>query len=291
MRVYFCPYCAAMWASMRPLYEEHIDAGDEVYVMPLPYAKKDAAGFEGKYLVDHGFPVETVEPGEIEDADRIYIHNPYDDDNRITRVEPRFWSDRLKKCTKELVFVPYYTMGGDLQSIILSPGVHNADRIIVWSEGQKEHYRRTLQVYYGEDWTDKITVKQRPAPKHYDIPPEWSRMQGKRVVFLGTSIGALLRERDAELQKIRVIVKQYQQDGICLLWRPHPLYEATIKAMLPGLEKKYRNLVALYLGENYGIFDLSPDFERAVYLSDEYIGDPSSVVSFFQEQGKPVVII
>ena len=45
-----------------------------------------------------------------------------------------------------------------------------------------------------------------------------------------------------------------------------------------------------YREEGWGIYDDTPDMDRAVAISDGYYGDASSIVQLCQEAGKPVMI-
>ncbi len=40
--------------------------------------------------------------------DVIYIHNAYDNCNRVTSVHSKFYSGNLKKYTEKLVYIPYF---------------------------------------------------------------------------------------------------------------------------------------------------------------------------------------
>ena len=66
--------------------------------------------------------------------------------------------------------------------------------------------------------------------------------------------------------------------------------EATLSAMRPQLLKQYENIVREYRAGGWGIYDDSPDLDRAIAVSDAYYGDPSSVVSLYQQTGKPIMI-
>ena len=77
---------------------------------------------------------------------------------------------------------------------------------------------------------------------------------------------------------------------MALLWRPHPLIQATIESMRPQLWEEYRELRDRYVEEGWGIYDDSVDLDRAVVLSDAYYGDASSVVGLCQTAGIPVMI-
>ena len=297
--VIFCPYLSAMWASLAPLYAEHVAAGDNVIVMPIPFTTRDRNGIPMTYRVD-AFPVPTVEPSSswLRDIhpDALYFHYPYDDRNAVTIISREFFSSRLAEYTDDLIYVPYYTMpcgaGGDVDHIIVAPGVLKADHIIVYSEASRAKYIDVLHRSTHADWSSRVIVKNRPKPQTYTMPQEWAEIsRGRDLIMLGTSLGAVIYNNAVELAKIRHVIESAQKTDTCLLWRPHPLYDATLTAMLPELRRSYREIVETFIEYQQGILDTSWDLERAVALSSAYIGDPSSVVGFFREQGKPVTII
>ena len=80
------------------------------------------------------------------------------------------------------------------------------------------------------------------------------------------------------------------RDDVALLWRPHPLIKATIESMRPELWDEYKKIVDKYIAEGWGIYDDTPDLDRAIALSDAYYGDPSSVVQLCQNAGMPAMI-
>ena len=62
------------------------------------------------------------------------------------------------------------------------------------------------------------------------------------------------------------------------------------RSMRPRLWQDFQNIVAQYREEGWGIYDDSPDIDRAVALSDAYYGDSSSVVQLCKKAGVPVMI-
>ncbi len=292
MTVYFLPHCAAMWRSLAPLYREHLQAGDDVSVMPIPYYGRDSAGQMEYGHYDDSFPVPVKDYRRVDlsavHPDRIYIHNPYDADNRITSIDPAYYSDRLKTMCGELYYAPYYTVGfgGDIESAIIAPGVQNADKVVVWSEQQKQNYQRFIS-------PDKLIVKEYPAlSDRADIPDDWQQViKGRRVVLFNNSLGALMAGPKQELQKVENIIRQFVRDpSVCPLWRPHPLYVDAINALFPQYGGLYMRSLRLFADLD-GIFDLSWDLDRAVLTADEYLGSPSSVAQVFRDLGKPVRIV
>lgn len=289
VRVLFCPYCAGMWRSLEPLFKQEKKAGHDVRTMPLPYYVRDLSG-ECREKKNDGplFPtgINLVYDMDIAEwhPDRIYIHNSYDGGNRITCVDPAYWSEKLRACTDELVYVPYYTIAdGDIESALRAPGVHNADRIIVWSEAQAANFYRHV-----EPW--RVYVRQRPKPRKKKIPAEWAgKINGRRVILVNNSIGSLIASPDRELKKLAHLFTEHRSTGDCILWRPHPLFLATIRAMFPMYEREYMALFDRFPDD--WILDETWDVDRAIQAADEYLGDHSSLVYAFRETGKPIKII
>lgn len=286
MKVFFLPYCASMWRSLAPLWQEHKDAGDDVSVIPIPYYGRDRSGALATYHWDicrYPVPVRQGVCISEEHPDIIYYHNPYDGDNTITSVEPTMYSGELKRVTDELIYAPYYTegMGGDLESAVRAPGIDNADKIITWSEDQQKAYQ-----YWHPD--KEVVLKKRPALPPAEVPPEWERrINGRRVIFFGTSLSSLMRDPKSEIKKIDQVIRTTED---CLLWRPHPLFVDTINALFPQFGNQYMKCLQRF-AQTEGIFDDSWDLERAAVIADEYLGDPSSVVKLFWDQNKPVRLI
>ena len=91
---------------------------------------------------------------------------------------------------------------------------------------------------------------------------------------------------------MKLVFKIFQEnkDHIALLWRPHPLIEATICSMRPQLWADYQILVEEYKAQGWGIYDDSPELDRAIALCDAYYGDYSSLVQLCQSVRKPILI-
>lgn len=75
-----------------------------------------------------------------------------------------------------------------------------------------------------------------------------------------------------------------------LLWRPHPLIQATIESMRLQLWEEYRKLREGYIEDGWGIYDDSADLDRAVVMSDAYYGDQSSVVQLYRQLRKLIML-
>lgn len=284
--------------------EEHYEA--DLYPEYVPITRFDEYDFENRR------------------PDMIFIHNPYDGFNYVTSVHPFFYSENLKKFTDELIYIPYFVLGEidpdnpdavkGMEHFCLTQGVMHADKVIVQSENMKKAYVKVLtdfmKEHTGKDtreyWEKKILGLGSPKfdkimntrKEDVAVPEEWRKViekedgSWKKIILYNTSVQALLDHKEKMNRKIRDVLRVFQknQEEVALLWRPHPLIEATIQSM--GLEggDEYREIVKAYRAEGWGIYDDTADLDRAIALSDAYYGDGSSVVQLCQERGMPVMV-
>jgi len=325
--VVFLPYKASMWDSLESIWKAADEDPDcDAYVIPIPYYDKNPDGsFGERHYEAPLYPkyVPVMHYGEYDFEKRrpdvIFIHNPYDECNYVTSVEPFFYSKNLKRYTEKLVYVPYFILGeiepDDQQAVegmkrfCLVPGVMNADKVIVQSEDMRQVYINVLVEASGEQtrkyWEKRILGLGSPKvdkvlntkKEDLEIPEEWLKIikkpdgSWKKIVFYNTGVSALLRHDEKMLEKMRDVFKVFYEnrDEVALLWRPHPLIKATIESMRPQLWAEYEQIVRKYREDGWGIYDDTADMDRAVCLSDAYYGDGSSVVQLYEKLEKPVM--
>lgn len=256
--------------------------------------------------------------------DVIYIHNAYDDSNLVTCVHLRFFSSNLKKYTEKLVYIPYFVLEeidpNDQEKIdamkhfCFLPGIVNADRVILQSENMRQIYmneyakvvetaggtidRKQLEEKFLGTGSPKFDKVMSTKKEDLDIPEEWLRIikkpdgSWKKIIFYNTSVTPLLQREERMLEKMKDVFNIFKRccDEVILLWRPHPLIKTTIESMRPQLWNVYNQIVKQYKDEGWGIYDDTPDVDRAVVLCDGYYGDPSSIVQLMQKVGKPVML-
>ena len=326
--VVFLPYKASMWDSLESVWKAACEDPDcDVYVLPIPYYdRKPDGSFQNMHYEIEQYPKEVpvvrYETYDFEKRrpDMIFIHNPYDDCNYVTSVPPFFYSRNLKQYTDCLVYIPYFVLGEiepdneqaveGVEHFCTAPGVIHADKVIVQSEKMRQVYVNVLTKAAGKEtrkyWEDKILglgspkfdKVQRTKKEELEIPKEWLEIickpggEWKKVILYNTSVSALLEHQENMLKKIESVLRVFREnrDWITLLWRPHPLIEATICSMRPQLWADYQELVHKYQIEGWGIYDDSPELERAITLCDAYYGDWSSLVQLCQKAGKPIMI-
>ena len=324
----FLPYKAAMWDSLESVWKAaDEDPACNALVIPIPYYDKNPDGSfrEMHYEIDQfpdNVPVMGYETYDFESRhpDMIFIHNPYDDGNYVTSVHPFFFSKNLKRFTEKLIYIPYFILdeiAPDNQAAVegirdfcLAEGVLNADYTIVQSQAMRQIYVNVLTKHFSEElrpyWENKILGLgspkvdrvRNPRKEDLELPEEWEkrirREDGSRrkVIFYNTSVGALLQNGEEMLDKIERSLRIFEEnrEDVALLWRPHPLTEATIAAMRPQLKERYDRIVREYRVAGWGIYDDSPHMDRAIAVSDAYYGDNSSIVWLYKQTGKPLMI-
>lgn len=323
----FLPYKASMWDSLESVWQA-ADADPEwdAYVIPIPYYDRRPDGRLGQLHYEGGqfpnyVPVTGYRDYDLAQRrpDVIFIHNPYDGYNRVTSVHPDFYSDALKRYTNQLVYIPYYLEDEAefdnreriqmFENFYVTKSVSNVDKIFMQSEffrnicidslirhfepQSRPHWEKTLYGT-GSPKIDQILKKSRHPQ---EIPLEWSKIlekedgTRKKIILYNTSIAALLESQEKMLEKMRDVFRIFRENRseIALLWRPHPLIKTTISSMLPRLWAEYQELVDTYRAEGFGIYDDTPDTNRAICLCDCYYGDRSSLTCSCRKIGKPIL--
>lgn len=274
-------------------------------------------------------PITRYDEYDLEERrpDVIYIHNPYDECNHVTSVHPYFYSKNLRNFTNKLVYIPYFILGeidpddqaeiDRMKHFCFTPGTIFAHQVIVQSENMRqiyineyikaakemglpgEHVDRKLQekkfLGLGSPKVDKVLNTRK---EDLEIPTEWRKViekpdgSWKKIVFYNTSVSPLLHHEKKMLQKMESVFEIFKEnrDEVVLLWRPHPLIQATIESMRPQLWEAYREIRDRYIEECWGIYDDTADMDRAIMLSDAYYGDMSSIVQLYQQTRKVAMI-
>lgn len=164
LEVVFLPYKASCWDSMEPLWEaSKKDDACEVYVVPIPYYDRGVDGsfnryhYEGEKMPPH-IHVVHYENYDLQKRwpDTVFIQNPYDQNDPCISVDPRFYSQEIKKVADTLIYISF----DETEKSCITPGVLNADMVIVPSEEVKQRYVNILIKEFGEstktDWESKI---------------------------------------------------------------------------------------------------------------------------------------
>lgn len=324
----FLPYKASMWDSLESVWKAaDEDENCDAYVIPIPYFDRNADGSLGEIhyegdLYPSYVPITAYDAFDLEEQrpDMIFIHNPYDEYNRVTSVHPDFYSSKLKNYTDSLVYIPYFILSEiepenelaieGMEHFCKTPAVLNAHKVIVQSEKMKQVYVKVLTKWQGEHtrakWEEKILGLGSPKvdkvlntrKEDLEIPQEWLRIiekpdgSWKKVIFYNTSLTAMLQNSDKYLDKVEDVLRVFYEnkDEVALLWRPHPLLMSTIESMRPELRERFSRVIRKYKDEGWGIYDESAELDRAISVSDGYYGDMSSVLHLCKEQNMQTMI-
>lgn len=318
----FLPYKASMWDSLESVWKAACKREEcEAYVVPIPYFDKTEEGGFGQehYEIDQypdDVPTTNYEEYNMEERcpDIVFIHNPYDDYNRVTTIHPNYYVKELKQYVGKVVYIPYYvsnefnpndlTIQKDKTSFVMTPGVIFSDYTIVQSENTRQLYLNILRKQCPDvEWETKILGLGSPKIDRVQdcmrddrkLPDEWRKIiynesgKRKRVIFYNTSLYDLLNSNDM-LEKIEDTIQYFATNKeVVLWWRPHPLYEETLEAMLPMLVERYRAIIKEYKDNKIGIFDEGMDLDWSIAEADAYYGDGSSVSILFKYANKPVM--
>lgn len=332
--ILFVPFKPDYWYTMDTLYKKYAeDEKNDIYVMPLPYFEKDAKGKLGElHYEDKGYPdyLNTVlyENYDLEKRhpDVIIMQNPYDECNYTASIAPVYYSDKLRKNTEKLIYIPYFMMDDfyeDEKKAVKTmdyfcrvPGIVRADEIILQSEQMKKMYVGYLTEMAGEDtseiWEKKITTwetleieKPSRKSKEYknyvlaNVKAEWKdkivRADGSLRKVLLTSVGPASLVQNGEklalkLKNMYDIIEKTKED-IVLIYRPHECMNDVMKNAPSKLVAGYYDIENILKNTDNIIFDEETDIKTLISLCDAYYGDMCSTSRACQVEGKPVMIM
>ncbi len=300
----FLPYKASMWDSLESVWmAADADPDCDAYVIPIPYYDKNPDGSlrEEHYEADkfpEGVPITHYSEYDFgkHHPDMIFIHNPYDYGNYVTTIHPFFYAEKMKQVTDCLVYIPYFATSGSMgEDKAWCPVYDYVDYIVIQSENYRKYYSPQIPdekfLPFGSPKFDKVIRKcQNPATP----PKDWSeRAKGRTVFFYNTSLNGMLQNTVLFLKKMQYVFETFKNnEGACLLWRPHPLFESTLYAMRPECLEIFNALKEDFKKQENWIYDDTPCVEDTIAFCDAYIGDEaSSIVSLFGVAGKPIYIL
>ena len=317
LKITFMPYKASMWTSLESIWEAA--AGDEnceVKVVVIPYYTLDSNGNEAELnyeaaLFPDYVPITDYRAYALESErpDMIFIHNPYDGDNNVTRVPEQYYSYNLKQYTERLIYSPYGLMGYYNPSqgafMCVTNAVHSSDKVLVQSEKVKNIYinhgiERNKILALGSPKIDAV-IKGLKEPKTY--PPEWKRkLEGRKVFLLNTHLSYFIywynyqkkyekKESLAEWTHENILDNLLNREDCALIWRPHPLLKDTLKSRELYTTLDFIELCERRIQESdNGVLDTKGDYALSFRLSDALITTYSSMISEYMISGKPVYI-
>lgn len=315
-RVLFLPYKYSMWDSFASIFEaSKEDENCEAYVMPIPYYDKDQEGNLTEMHDESGSYPDDVriiswqdhQVDEI-DPDVIFIHNPYDGNNRLTSIHPDYYTNKLTSKNRVVIYVPYYVSYTEDAgiSVFMGGAEYYTDYVIVQSEWYKEKFELEMFkhnilndgnkfIVLGNPKYDKI----RSLNKYeYPLKDDWKEKlfdeSGKQkfTVLLDTTIEVLTKGKEKTLKKVEEVIDFFEkQKDFALIWRPHPLIKPTLRNMFPELVPEYKKLVDRCKNLDNCIFDDMNDMHTAIAWSDAFMGKYGSMIELYRVTKKPTIML
>lgn len=315
-RVLFLPYKYSMWDSFASIFEAaKEDENCEVYVMPIPYYDKDQEGNltemhdeSESYPDDVGIISWRGNQVDEIDPDVIFIHNPYDGNNLVTSIHPDYYTNKLVRNDRVVIYVPYYVSYTDDEgiSVFMGGAEYYTDYVIVQSEWYKEKFEFEMLkhnilndgnkfIVLGNPKYDKI----RSLNKYeYPLRDDWKEKlldasgNKKFTVLLDTTFEVLTKGRGKTLKKVEEVIGFFEkQKDFALIWRPHPLIKPTLRNMCPELIPTYVKLVDRCKNLDNCIFDDTNDMHTAMAWSDAFMGKYGSMIELYRVAKKPTIML
>lgn len=326
-RVLFLPYKYSMWDSFASIFEAaKEDENCEAYVMPIPYYDKDQEGNftemhdeSGSYPDDIG--IISWQDNQVDeiDPDIIFIHNPYDGNNRLTSIHPDYYTNKLVRKDRVIIYVPYHVFYKDNEGSPIPVGVSEfyADHVIAQSEWHKRQFEIALDNYKKSneglneliasfDNGNKFVALGNPkydkarslSKSNYPLNDDWKKVlfdsseNRKFTMLLDTTIRIILLKKESILNKVNEIIDFFEKhDDFALIWRPHPLIVPTLRNMHPELVSEYNKLVNRCKNLNNCIFDDTNDMHTAMAWSDAFMGKNGSMIELYRVTKKPSIML
>lgn len=315
-RVLFLPYKYSMWDSFESIFEAaKEDENCETYVMPIPYYDKDQEGNlteihdeSGSYPDDVG--IISWQDNQVDeiDPDVIFIHNPYDGNNLVTSIHPKYYTNKLVRKDRVVIYVPYYVSYTDDEgiSVFMGGAEYYTDYVIVQSEWYKEKFELEMIKYNILNDGNKFIVLENPKydkirslnKYEYPLKDDWKEKlfdeSGKQkfTVLLDTTFEVLIKGRVKTLKKVEEVIGFFEkQKDFALIWRPHPLIKPTLRNMCPELIPTYVKLVDRCKKLENCIFDDTNDMHTAMVWSDAFMGKYGSMIELYRVAKKPTIML
>ena len=325
--VVILPFRAKYWAYLeeewRRLTEEE---NTDVYVIPIPYYDKGVYGLNGDIHYEADMfpdyvPITAFDQYDFDNRipDRIIIQNPFDKYDCSITVHPRFYTDVLRRVTRELVYIPPFVIDdSDLEDektrytadfFIKTPGVTRSDKVYLQSSAIRDLYIEKLCEFAGNEtrtvWEERLEVREYIKPtaqegiKEEDIPDGWWKYllndnnEGKKVILFHTNVSDIVLSDHKYIEKLKRVLGLFNEhtENMTVIWQAHSDTRNTLERNYPELWKEYQSVLNRFLEEDYGIYDDTEDYVHSIQIADAYYGDRDKILFDFARTGRPLMIM
>ena len=317
-KVVFMPYKASMWDSLESIWmAADKDERCEALVVPITYYELDSNQDKRNKINERDlFPeyVNTIndEEYDLENdlPDIIYIHNPYDNTNLVTRVDSRYYSWNLKKYCGKLIYVPYYKWVDGVSSTLFKSAMYYADYTVQSSDDAVKRCIEASPEYATILGLETIVVRKAMEKKlinlgspevdkvlslskdNVSMPDDWKgKVIKSRVnVVYNTTLDEIFESRTFDKVKETLAFFKENSEKAFVIWRPHPLLKQTLILILPNLTDEYDEIMNEFISGDYGVLDTNESMYYAIFWSDMYYGyRTSSLTELYKYTGKIVL--
>lgn len=315
-KVVFMPYKASMWDSLESVWmAADKDKRCEAVVVPITYYELDSNGNPAKRVNEREefpeyVPVVNDEEYDLEHdlPDIIYIHNPYDEFNKVTRVESGYYSYNLKKYCSKLVYIPYYKWVDGVSSTSFKSAMYYADYTVQSSDDAVKRCIEASPEYAKELGLETIEIRNIMENKlinlgspevdkvvslnNVKLPYEWNgKVARSRVnVLYNTTLDEIFKSKTFDKVKETLGFFKNNRDKSFVIWRPHPLMRQSLVSMLPYLVDEYDEIMSEFINSSYGVLDTNASMHYSMFWSDMCYGyKTSSLTELYKYTGKIVL--
>jgi len=310
-KIIFMPVKASDWSGMERLYNEFVtNSENDVYVMPVPYAKRDDNGIPlTEAEAETGFPenLPLIKYSQFdfnkEHPDMLVIQNPFDEYESGMTVHPFFYAKNLIKYTNRLVYCHSFLIDdiedGDEKSLatakqyIVSPGVLYSDEIYVPSDNIRSVYLKVLCSMTGEsseqEWEQKIKVLKSEASEDRDTLGEISN---KKKILFYTGLSDYYVYKDVAIEWVRNSLKKFeaQKDRLDVIWVQEDELGDNLAVVCPSVYEQYIDLRERFVANNNGSISSIRDIKKLISSTDAYYGSAGYVMNLCTREKIPVMM-
>lgn len=307
IKIAFFPYKYSMWDSLESIWKAALqDDRCECQVVSVPYYDRKENMELGRLHDERDSYPEEVHALdyrqydlEEENPDIIYIHNPYDEYNRVTCIEPAYFMENLKKQGAVLIYVPYYMASCCTKFEAVGTGYRTKGAVLSDYVVLQSHKLKTAYEYSGIDGKKILVTGSPKIDKINELKErkvrgkqQWqAKLEGKKVFLLCSSVNDLLTYDNWLCSTNAAIDRILRDKSLALIWRPHPLMLQTMQTMKRDYVEEYKKIYERVQKAENGIVDESGEFGDALTASDGMIGDFSSLVLQYIFMEKPVLLL
>lgn len=315
LKIFFLPYKAEMWTALESIWQAFTkDPLCDTYVMPIPYHTlkftqtgeiiKDRFCYEAdKYPQEVPIVNYAQVDLALEQPDAVFIHNPYDEYNNLTRVPEQYYSRNLRSVTDMLVYSPYFTVSGfdpkTQSGLLLTAALKSAQKIVVQSEKLAKIYqsfgvnKEKLLVCGSPKMDSLVHGLDKPCCE----PQEWQeKLKGKTVFLMNTNFGFFMVAKEGQqhrLGDVRDILKRVNDnESYALIWRPHPLLLPMIRSRGDmQLLEQLKQLLQDAEHMDRVVIDHCSSYLPSFIVSHAMLSTYSSLVTEYMVTGKPTCFL